>query len=134
MLTDALQQPDETLNQWIGRCVTEPKELPEDTNDSGTITSETVRDYLSRGQTLVSNSQKRIAYTLCDNKTTLFADGKPYSCSTAFAEAICDQHSVNSDDISEPGTLDLLTTLCQRQILLMQNPVCKPETDNRNHE
>ena len=134
MLTEALQQPDETLNQWIGRCVTEPKELPEDTNDSGTITSETVRDYLSRGQTLVSNSQKRIAYTLCDNKTTLFADGKPYSCSTAFAEAICDQHSVNSDDISEPGTLDLLTTLCQRQILLMQNPVCKPETDNRNHK
>jgi len=40
MLTKALQQTDETLNQWIGRCITEPKELQEDADDSGTINSQ----------------------------------------------------------------------------------------------
>jgi len=75
MLTEALQQSDETLNQWIGRCVTEPKEIQEDTDTLDTITSAVVSNYLSHGNILTSNSQKRIAYTLCDNKTTLFADG-----------------------------------------------------------
>ena len=130
MLTEALQQTDETLNQWIGRCVTEPKELQEDADDSGTITSAIVSNYLSRGNTLVSNSQKRIAYTLCDSKTTLFADGKPYSCSTTIAEAICDYRSVSGEDASEQDSLDLLTTLCQKQVLLMQTP----ETDKLDNE
>lgn len=130
MLTEALQQTDETLNQWIGRCVTEPKEIQEDTEDSHTITSATVSDYLSRGHTLVSNSQKRIAYTLCDSKTTLFADGKSYPCSAAVAEAICDHRNVSSDEASEQDSLDLLTTLCQKQVLLMQIS----ETDKFDNE
>ena len=136
MLTEALQQPDEILNQWIGRCMTEAKEIQDDTDDSTFITSKDVNDYLSRGQKLVGNSHKRIAYTLCDNQTTLFADGNPYTCSTAIAEAICDRRTVGQSDTSEPGSLELLTTLCQKQILLMENPEYSGErksqtTDNQ---
>ena len=122
MLTEALQQPDEILNQWIGRCVTEPKDIQESPDNSGSISSTTVNEYLARGHTLISNSQKRIAYTLCDNKTTLFAEGLPYTCSTAVAAAVCDRREICLEDASEPGTLDLLTTLCQMQVLLMQDP------------
>jgi len=130
MLTAALQQPDEVFNQWIGRCVTEPKEIQDTSDNSNTITSKTVSDYLARGEMLVSNSQKRIAYTLSDNKTTLFADGKPYPCSSPLAAAICDHRTVSQSDASDPDMLNLLTTLCQTQVLLMQNSDTNHQTTN----
>lgn len=123
MLRDALTQPDDTIDQWIGRCVTEPKEIHDETENTNDISAAMVRDHLNSGHSLIGNSQKRTAYTPGQNRSdkntaTLFADGKHYQCSVAIAEAVCDRNKVSSDEAKD--SIDLLTVLCQQQVLLLE--------------
>ncbi len=125
MLVKALNQSDETLNQWIGRCITEPKEPQESTEPSG-ISQENIANHLSGGGALLSNSQMRLAYTQSDGEATLFANGMDYNCDPTLAEAICNRHRVVIDDTRSNKSeayesSDLLAKLCQRQVLLLDN-------------
>jgi len=118
MLKNALAQSDDTIDQWIGRCVTEPKEIHDETDNTNDVSTDIVRGHLDNGHCLTANSQKRTAYTLLNNTATLFADGRPYQCSTTIAEAICDRNKVCGNEATD--SLELLTVLCQQQILLLE--------------
>ena len=120
MLSNALQQSDDTLNRWIGRCITEPKELQDEVEVRSEITEDLIAAHLTDGGTLVSNSQKRVAYSHTDNQATLFADGKAYSCEPGLAAAICDLRTVTQNNCKTSQSNALLATLCQQQILLME--------------
>ncbi len=141
MLRNAMQQTDDTLNHWIGRYVTESKEpLDQSQTDylqaADTTDKETLTMQLANGASLRSNSQKRTAYLVNDDDTTLFADGISYSCCLTLAEAICDRKSVVKEDL-EAGlvnnleadkisinTMDLLLALLQKEILILQTDDC----------
>lgn len=122
MLRATLEQSNDTLHEWIGRVVTEPKENnPGNLGTINNIDPDNLREYLDGGGSLISNSQKRTAYTLSDNKATLFADGKCYPCAKSLAQEICNNHSVAKADITDPSSIELLTILCEQQVLLLQD-------------
>ncbi len=119
MLSNALVQSDETLNRWIGRYVTEPKELLEEPDIAEDISTKSIQTYLENGGTLLINSQKRIAYSSSDNSATLFANGLVYDCDLSLAEAICDHRCVTGNDFSVSQSLELITELCRKNVLLI---------------
>lgn len=121
MLSKALNQSDETLNQWIGRCITEPKDT-KDEDELLDISQSDIESHLANNGSLISNSHKRLVYSLADNQTTLFANGLAYECDRSLAEAICDRHCVLQSDIHGPASIELVLILCQNHILLIENP------------
>ena len=121
MLREILSQPDATLNDWIGRFVTEPKDLaqePEpDTESPGTVV-DLIKTKLSNGDTILCNSHKRFAYSL-EGDPVLYANGQSYPCKQQLAEAIANKRQVSSDDVSDDTDIELIAFLCQQQILLL---------------
>ena len=117
MLRDALNPSDEILNQWIGRLVTEPKEIA-DPQEETPVTSSEIATILEADGTLHCNSQIRVAYTVTGTGTELYANGKRYTCSTKLAQAIADKHTVTSVDVTEFDT-ELLTLLCRNHVILL---------------
>ena len=117
MLRGALEQNDQTLYNWIGRFITEPKDPLEDSEP--TVTSIDSMQTQLKHTGLHCNSHKRTAYSLIDNKTVLFADGLSYPCSQPLAEAIADRRLVTSEDLTQDTDIELLATLCSRRILLL---------------
>lgn len=117
MLQQALQQHNSVLYDWIGRYVTEPKDLPEEPEPVA-ASVESMQTQLSHTG-LPCNSHKRTAYSLIENEAVLFADGKSYPCSQSLAEAIADRRLVTSEDVSQDTDIELLATLCRRRVLLL---------------
>ena len=120
MLASALQQSDETLNHWIGRCITEPKELRDEVVTSK-MTQSDIEAHLSTGGTLLANSQMRLAYSQSGDQTTLFANGDAFNCDLSLAEAICNRYAVANTDISGAEHHNFVTMLCQKQILILED-------------
>lgn len=120
MLQNALKQPDAILNQWIGRCITEPKEIQAPREESE-VTQDMISKRLSDGDALRCNSQTRFAYTRSDSKTTLFANGMAYDCELTLADAICNRNTVVESDITNAASMGLLKRLCRKQVLLFDD-------------
>ncbi len=125
MLRGALEKDDDTLNQWIGRFVTEPKELQEpiDETTEAAPSVEFILGELKAGATLDYNSQKRVAYTNLNGDHTLYADGKAYECSESLAQALGNNRTVELDDLQQGNNndLQLLATLFQLQLLSFES-------------
>lgn len=119
MLSKAFLQSDKTLDRWIGRYITEPNELLETTEIAEDITTQSIKNYLANGGALLVNSQKRIAYSVTGSSATLFANGSGYDCDLSLAKQICDHHCVAGNDFSLSQSLDLITELCKKNILVM---------------
>lgn len=128
MLQRTLTQTDETLNHWIGRFVTEPKDHIQDStqelaqtlgqNKGLQKTINSVKTKLKNGESVQCNSHMRFAYSL-ENKPVLYANGQSYPCKQALAEAIADRRLITSDDVADDTDIELLALLCQQQILLL---------------
>jgi len=111
MLKQALLQDDTTLDTWIGRHITEPKE-PE--FEEPVHTNLWLPDNIAE---LAVNSQKRVAYICSGSVTTLFADGQAYTCSELLASAICNYHRVQIHQLSTED-IELVKQLHAQEILL----------------
>jgi len=114
MLKHALAQDDATLDTWIGKHITEPKEPTYEEPEPSSLSS------IDNIKELTVNSQKRVAYTDKDNQTTLFADGQAYTCSSALASAICNLYGVKTDEFTGQD-LQLISQLYSEEILLEAN-------------
>ncbi len=125
LLRGALEKDDDTLNQWIGRYITEPKELQETLDEAleATTPAGIILEELKAGNALSYNSQKRVAYTNADGRFTLFADGKAYECSESLAQALANHRVVELDDVQQGSNNDLplLALLLQQQLLSFDN-------------
>lgn len=121
MLRQILSPTDETLNDWIGRYVTEPGDLVgehETDNNLPDSLVDLVKTKIQNGETILCNSHKRFAYSL-EGAPVLYANGQSYPCKQKLAEAIANKRQVNSDDVSDDADIELLASLCQQQILLV---------------
>jgi len=111
MLKNALSQDDATLDTWIGKHITEPNEpqFEEQINTELSLPENVAA--------LIVNSQKRVAYTEHNSDSTLFANGEAYTCSSALASAMCNQHNIQINQFNTED-IELIKQLYAQEILL----------------
>ena len=115
----------QSIKQWFGRYITEPKNAIEPELPETEYTIDSLRDECDFQREIYRLEEARFAYLKNDSNTTLlFINGEEFKLTndlTILAPLICDQRRIPVSDIQEllnvPGLLEILVSLFNKGYL-----------------
>ncbi len=119
MLRNALQYDDRSLNEWIGRYLSEPKHSHDDIDPEDCDWPQLQR-ILGSNNVLMANSQKSFFYTQSGKSAQLFADGYSYPCSLELADRLCNHRQLQQHDIATAADQSLVVALYNLHNLVLE--------------
>ncbi|MDH5518057.1 MAG: cupin domain-containing protein [Gammaproteobacteria bacterium] len=111
ILLSNLQIDNNHIENWFGQFITEQKFELETFPEHVFSDSSQLISYLSTAQLINKHPAIRFAFINHPTNASLFINGKQYSVTTAFAELICDQRQIDSQQLTVTALTESEKTL-----------------------
>lgn len=93
---------DAQLKQWFGEFMTDARSSNQLSELQQNVTDfKTLKEILTEKDTIEHSSFSRFLYTKGEDSALLFVDGQSYTTCLKFAQALCQNQSINTADIIE---------------------------------